>query len=190
MKSSSASLSLRQGNSPLPLTTGWSKDKPIGRRSSCRSFARWRADPSTSKPRSDSSPIAPDVQGQWGWGQWSQAIPLPETVLRALDQGAHTQAPTLRAISGDDGRFVAVLDLVLEVPAKYVSPLEQETRVLGWDWGIRSLITVSILEKSEGEEPYRQISRPVFLDSGGLDGRQARLRREIDRLKACQERYD
>src|SRR5258708_3818226 len=133
---------------------------------------------------------APDAHGQWVWGAWSQAIPLPETVVRALDQGAHTQAPTLRAISGDDGSRVAVLDLILEVPAKYVSPLEQETRVLGWDWGIRSLITVSILEKPEGEEPYRQISRPVFLDSGGLDGRQARLRREIDRLKACQERYD
>ncbi len=133
---------------------------------------------------------APDEHGQWGWGEWSQAIPLPETVVRALDQGAHTQAPTLREIRGDDGSRVAVLDLILEVPAKYVSPLEQETRVLGWDWGIRSLITVSILEKPEGEEPYRQISRPVFLDTGGLDGRQARLRREIDRLTACQERYD
>jgi putative transposase len=129
---------------------------------------------------------APDEHGKWVWGEWSQVIPLPETVFHALDQGAHTQAPTLRAISGDDGSRVAVLDLILEVPAKYVSPLEQETRVLGWDWGIRSLITVSILEKPEGEEPYRQISRPVFLDSGGLDGRQARLRREIDRLKACQ----
>ena len=133
---------------------------------------------------------APDAQGQWVWGQWSQAIPLPEAVFGYLDQGAHTQAPTLRAISGDGGSRVAVLDLILEVPAKYVSPLEQETRVLGWDWGIRSLITVSILEKPEGEEPYRQISRPVFLDSGGLDGRQARLRREIDRLKACQKRSD
>ena len=69
--------------------------------------------------------------------------------------------------------------------------LDQEHRVLGWDWGIRSLITVSILEQpeAEGEEKYRQISRPVFLDSGGLDGRQARLRREIDRLKVCRQRY-
>jgi putative transposase len=133
---------------------------------------------------------APDEQGQWIWGQWSQAIPLPETVMRALDQGAQTQAPTFREISGDDGSRVAVLDLILEVPAKYVCSLEQESRVLGWDWGIRSLITVSILEKPEGQEPYRQISRPVFLDTRGLDGRQARLRREIDRLKACQERYD
>ena len=52
------------------------------------------------------------------------------------------------------------------------------------------LFTVSVLEKPEGDEPYRQVSRPVFLDTGGIDGRQARLRREIDRLKACKERYE
>ena len=132
---------------------------------------------------------APNAAGKWTWGEWSEPIPLPETVFHMLDQGAQTQAPTLREISSDDGSRLVVLDLILEVPAKYVSPLEQETRVLGWDWGIRSLITVSVLEKPEGEEPYRQISRPIFLDSGGLDGRQARLRREIDRLKGCRERY-
>jgi len=120
---------------------------------------------------------------------WSEAIPLPPTVFAYLWQGASTQAPTLREITSDDGSRIAVLDLMLEVPAKYVSPLEQENRVLGWDWGVRSLITVSILEKPEGEEPYRQVSRPVFLDSGGIDGRQARLRREIDQLKACRDRY-
>ena len=133
---------------------------------------------------------APTAQGKWAWGEWSKAILLPEAVFQYLDQGAAPLAPTLREIRSDDGRFVAVLDLILQVPAKYVSALEQEQRVLGWDWGVRSLITVSLLEKAEGDEPYRQISRPVFLDSGGLDGRQARLRREIDRLKACRERYD
>jgi putative transposase len=133
---------------------------------------------------------SPDEQGQWAWGAWSEEIPLPPTVFSYLWQGATTLAPTLREIRSDEGRFVAVLDVILEVPAKYVSPLEQESRVLGFDWGIRSLITVSVLEKSEGEEPYRQVSRPVFLDTGGIDGRQARLRREIDRLKACREHYD
>jgi len=78
---------------------------------------------------------------------------------------------------------------MLEVPTKYVSALSQETRVLGFDWGVRSLITVSVLEKPEGDEPYHQVSRPVFLDTGGIAGRQARLRREIDRLKACRDRY-
>ena len=52
------------------------------------------------------------------------------------------QAPTLREITGDDDRRVAVLDLILEVPAKAVSELSHEHRVLGFDWGVRSLITV------------------------------------------------
>ena len=132
----------------------------------------------------------PDEAGHWAWGQWSHAIPLPETVFGYLWQGAKPQAPTLREIKGDDGSRLAMLDVILEVPAQYVSPLERESRVLGWDWGVRSLITVSVLEKGEGDEPYRQVSHPVFLDTGGIDGRQARLRREIDRLKACRERYD
>jgi hypothetical protein len=103
---------------------------------------------------------------------------------------ATTQAPTLREIRSDESNRVVVLDLILEVPAKYVSPLEQETRVLGFDWGVRSLITVSILEKPEGNAPYRQVSRPMFLDTGGIDGRQAKLRREIDRLKTCWRTYE
>jgi putative transposase len=131
----------------------------------------------------------PDSLGKWAWGAWSEPIPLPPTIFAYLWQGASAQAPTLREISSDDGFRVAVLDLMLEVPAQYVSPLEQERRVLGFDWGVRSLITVSILEKPESDEPYRQVSRPVFLDTGGIDGRQARLRREIDRLKACRDRY-
>jgi putative transposase len=131
----------------------------------------------------------PDELGKWAWGAWSEAIPLPEAVFTYLWQGAVPQAPTLREIRSGDGSRVAVLDLMLEVPAKYVSPLEQETRVLGFDWGVRSLITVSILQKPDGDEPYRQVSRPVFLETGGIDGRQARVRREIDRLKACRDRY-
>jgi hypothetical protein len=124
----------------------------------------------------------PDASGTWAWGEWSQQIALPEAVFAYLAEAAVPQAPTLREITSADGSRVAVLDVMLEVPAVSVSPLEQERRVLGWDWGVRSLITVSVLEMSEGDEPSRQVSRPVFLDSGGLDGRQARLRREIDRL--------
>jgi hypothetical protein len=63
-----------------------------------------------------------------------------------------------------------VLDLILEVGASYVGDLDQQTRVLGWDWGVRSLITVSILEQPEGTGDYQQIGRPVFLDTGGWMG--------------------
>ena len=143
---------------------------------------------SAGQPRSSAS-ARPDDRGTWAWGAWSAAIPLPPAVCNYLGQGATTLAPALWEIRSAAGQRVAVLDLLFDVKAQYVSPLEQETRVLGWDWGARSLITVSILEKPEGDEPARQVSRPVFLDTGGIDGRQARLRREIDRLKACRERY-
>jgi putative transposase len=133
---------------------------------------------------------APNDQGKWAWGIWSSEMPLPTHVLAYLEHGATPRAPTLREVRQEDGSRVAILDLILEVPAKYVTPLEQEKRVLGFDWGVRSLITVSILEKPvAGDKPYKQVSRPLFLDTGGIDGRQARLRREIDRLKACHDHY-
>jgi hypothetical protein len=61
----------------------------------------------------------PDSSGKWAWGAWSKEISLPPTVFAYLWQGASTQAPTLREIRSDDGSRVAVLDLILEVPAKY-----------------------------------------------------------------------
>jgi transposase len=93
----------------------------------------------------------------------------------------------LRETVRPDGRRVAVLDLILDVPTRKVPPLSRERRVLGFDWGVRSLITASVLEKSPGKK-YPQVSRPVFLNTGGIDGHQARLRRQIDQLKACRER--
>jgi transposase len=101
----------------------------------------------------------------------------------------------LRESTSDDGHRVAVLDFILAVPTKEVSELSHERRVLGFDWGVRSLITVSILERpedsggAEGTTSYRQVSRPLFLETGGIDGQQARLRREIDRLKARRDHY-
>jgi putative transposase len=132
---------------------------------------------------------APDPQGTWTWGAWSAQIPLPAAVFAYLEQGATRLSPTLREIVRPDGSRVAVLDLILEVPTRRVPPLASERRVLGFDWGVRSLITASVVEKRPGKR-YPQVSRPVFLDTGGIDGRQARLRREIDRLKACRAHYE
>jgi hypothetical protein len=131
---------------------------------------------------------APDPGGTWVWGAWSAAIPLPAAVCAYLEQGATPLAPTLREISNPDGSRVAVLDLILDVPTRKVPPRALERRVLGFDWGVRSLITASVVEKSPGIRSP-QVSRPVFLDTGGIDGRQARLRREIDHLKACRAQY-
>ena len=134
---------------------------------------------------------APDETLTWRWGTSCAVIELPEPVVSRLALGAVPQAPTLREIRADDGSRVVVLDLALEVPAASVRDTGPgESRVLGWDWGVRSLITASIVEPGEeGEKAFHQISRPVFLDTGGLDGRQARLRHKIDELKACREHY-
>jgi putative transposase len=117
---------------------------------------------------------APDAAGNWTWGEWSEPIPLPETVFHFLDSGAQPQAPTLREISSDDGSRLAVLDLILQVPAKYVSALEQENRVLGWDWGIRSLITVSVLENRKATSRIvRAVARSFWIPEAWMGGRHA-----------------
>jgi putative transposase len=71
-----------------------------------------------------------------------------------------------------------VLDFIVEVPVPEQGRLEDVRHVLGWDWGVRTLVTATVVDL-EGN----RVARPLFLDSGGFDGRQARTRRHIDRLK-------
>jgi len=40
------------------------------------------------------------------------------------------------------------------------------------------------MEQGEEAESSRQISRPIFLDAGGFDGRQARNRQQADRSRS------
>ncbi len=72
----------------------------------------------------------------------------------------------------------AVLDLIVEVPAAQAAAWEDMDTVLGFDWGVRTLVTASVVESSG-----HQVGRPFFLDTGPFDGRQARTRRQIDLLK-------
>src|SRR5215470_12479749 len=136
-----------------PGMMAWSKGKRIEPGSMLATSAMW---PPTRCERVLASSCicvhlrAPDETGTWKWGSVCGIIELPKPVVEALAKGAVPQAPTLREIRSDDGSRVAVLDLILEVGASSVGDLEQQTRVLGWDWGVRSLITVSILEKTEG----------------------------------------
>ena len=51
--------------------------------------------------------------------------------------------------------------------------------MLGFDWGVRVLVTASVVDLDG-----HQVGHPFFLDTGPFDGRQARLRRQIDRLRA------
>jgi hypothetical protein len=122
----------------------------------------------------------PDERGAWpvSWTEPQLRLPLPKPVVQRLRQGA-LLAPTLREIAEPDGTRYAVLDFSIEVPMPELAESTQIQRVLGWDWGVRTLVTAVVLDL-EGN----RLSPPLFLDTGGFDGRQAHTRRHIDHLKA------
>jgi putative transposase len=122
---------------------------------------------------------SPDEAGEWQptWMEPQILLPLPDPVVERLQAGA-ALAPTLREIEVPDGTRYAVLDFIIEVPVTEPIEWKQVRRVLGWDWGVRTLVTATILDLDGN-----RLAPPLFLDSGGFDGRQAHTRRHIDRLK-------
>jgi hypothetical protein len=124
----------------------------------------------------------PDARGRWHWRPDPIVLPLPSAVLERL-RACTPLAPSLRALVKGDGRRVAVLDVVVQVPQAQLPPWDAVERVLGFDWGVHTLLTAVVLD-ADGH----QLSRPLFLNTGGFDGHQARIRRQIDALKAARAR--
>jgi putative transposase len=123
---------------------------------------------------------APDQTGSWpaSWTEPQLRLPLPPLVVERLQTGEDL-APTLREQALPDGTRYAVLDFMVEVPLAPLPDPKQVRRVLGWDWGVRTLVTATVLDLSG-----HRLSPPFFLNTGGFDGRQAHTRRHIDRLKS------
>ena len=121
----------------------------------------------------------PDAAGTWTrkWAEPEIMLTLPDTVVEQLHGGAPL-APLLREIPEPDGTRYGVLDFIIEVPLPTLTEPAQIQRVLGWDWGVRTLVTAMVVDLSGN-----RLSPPLFLDTGGFDGRQAHTRRHIDRLK-------
>jgi putative transposase len=119
----------------------------------------------------------PDSAGIWHWRKVDAIIPLPDCVKERLSDG-DLMAPTLREEHGTDGERFAVLDFIIEVEKAELLAWESVKRVLGADWGIHTLLTATAVD-----EHSEQVGRPLFLNTGGFDGRQARTRRQIDELK-------
>jgi putative transposase len=126
----------------------------------------------------------PDEAGVWHWRKVDTIIPLPECVKERLPDG-ELLAPTLREAHSTDGQRFAVLDFIIEVEKAELPTWEQVDRVLGADWGIHSLLTATAVD-----EHNEQVGRPLFLNTGGFDGRQARTRRQIDELKKKVATYE
>ena len=122
----------------------------------------------------------PDEQGAWArnWREKTIQMPLPDIVV-ARARAGKPLAPSLREIVEVDGTRYAVLDFIVEIPAEKQATFEEMQTVLGFDWGVRVLVTASVVDLDG-----HQIGHPFFLDTGPFDGRQARLRRQIDQLKA------
>src|SRR5260370_24529672 len=130
---------------------------------------------------------APNASGIWprGWYQHVITVPLPDVLLERLKEGVQ-MAPTLRELAKADGSRIAVLDVTVQVKQAEVADWSGLERGLGFDWGVHGLITAVVLEMNPADpERPLQISRPLFLNTGGLDGHQARTRRQIDELKAA-----
>ncbi len=123
---------------------------------------------------------APDKTGRWSptWTEPQMRLPLPAPAVAHLKQGA-LLAPTLREIAEPDGTRYAVLDFIVEVPVTAPPSHTKIRRVLGFDWGVRTLVTATVVDLDG-----KRLAPPLFLDTGGFDGRQAHTRRHIDHLKS------
>ncbi len=126
----------------------------------------------------------PDQAGAWHWRKVDTSIPLPEVVKERLKDG-ELMAPTLREEHRADGSRIAVLDFIIEVEKADLLTWERVERVLGADWGIHTFLTATAVD-----EHNEQVGRPLFLNTGGFDGRQARTRRQIDELKKKVAKYE
>jgi putative transposase len=129
----------------------------------------------------------PDEAGKWQWRKEPVEIALPECVTARLREGV-PMAPTLRELVQADGNRIAVLDVVVQVKKAEQALWNTVERVLGFDWGVHGLLTAVVLgtNPTEPDKPV-QLSRPLFVNTGGLDGHQARTRRQIDELKAARD---
>jgi hypothetical protein len=130
----------------------------------------------------------PNHEGTWQWRTETVEISLPECVVARLTEGV-PMAPTLRELVKADGSRIAVLDVIVQVKKAELAEWKAAERVLGFDWGVHGLLTAVVVGRNPAEpDKPMQVSRPLFVNTGGLDGHQARTRRQIDELNSAAAR--
>src|SRR5260370_37257729 len=91
----------------------------------------------------------PDETGAWvrTWRDKTVRMVLPEVVVARLIEGKML-APSLREIIEPEGTRYVVLDFMVEVPVEKQATWEEMRTVLGFDWGITTLVAASAVESS------------------------------------------
>jgi hypothetical protein len=112
----------------------------------------------------------PTPDGQWFWTP-DMTLTLPE----AIDP-TEPLAPILRLKEIKGGETIAVLDFITTDTTPQGVPTGDN--LLAFDWGVRRLLSFVVLNRA-GE----QLTPPTFVNIGGLAGKLARLRWQIDDLK-------
>lgn len=121
----------------------------------------------------------PLCERDWSWLP-EETIHIPEILTARLASGSSPQAPNLRWAVFKGGKWGPVLDFITETP---LPPRPSKEGILSFDWGVRRLATMVVLSP-DGE----QLVQPVFLDLGGMTGKQNHLRSHIDWLKSKRDR--
>jgi len=120
----------------------------------------------------------PDEAGHWQWKQDPILLQLPACVLERLEAG-EPLAPSLREIIKPDGSRLAVVDVIVQVEQVPLPDWSGVERVLGFDWGVNTRLSATVLQHNPADPLHPiQLSHPLFLNTGGLDGHQARTRRK------------
>jgi transposase len=126
-------------------------------------------------------PLTPEPKKKQDW-KWTQDVwlPIPPVLVERFKQNAQALAPNLRLMDSRQGQSLAVLDFIT---ANEVQPVVGTGNFLAFDWGVRRLATIVILDQHG-----QQLTPPLFLNTAGFNRHQANLRTQIDYLKAKRDK--
>ena len=127
-------------------------------------------------------PASPEPRSERDWQWYSFSVELPAELQGKLTVGGTVRAPDLRLKVKPDGRLVVLLDVKVEVPEE--EPSGEPGRALGVDWGLRKLVTCTVVSRNG------QLTPPFFVFWSGLKAKLFRIREDIRKLQELRDRYE
>ena len=94
----------------------------------------------------------PDVNGKWKWFDPID-IQISDETAAFVTQNKRLAAPRLRAVEQADGSLIANLDIIIEKECPAQPTWDNQENVLGFDWGVRKLLTAVVLSPDGAKYP-------------------------------------